>query len=276
MDSNHQGKIIIALSLPLSILIILVSYVGLFTPDFYSKETLNWQAQSTGQDFIDLFLITPCLLITAFPAFRNNKTAFKLWGGVMLYLTYTFVIYCFEVHFNKLFIFYCLALGLSFYSFVYFLFTKIKKPVEDWVLNKTIAKITGIYFLIISGIFFFLWLSEIIPAIIRDKIPKSVVESGLFTNAVQVIDLSVFLPGIFITGVFLLRKKTLGYLFTPALLVFFILMDITIGVLVVIMKMKNIETDLAVAIVMSVLALISLLLLILNLKKLKTNNKQPI
>jgi len=41
---NHSNKIILAFSLPLCALTIIVSYVGLFTHNFYSAETLNWQA----------------------------------------------------------------------------------------------------------------------------------------------------------------------------------------------------------------------------------------
>jgi hypothetical protein len=104
MNCMNLRKNIIALSLPQCVLIIIVSYVGLLTPDFYSKETLNWQTQSIGQDMIDLFLMTPCLVITSILSCKKNKPAIMILGGVVLYLTYTFAIYCFDTHFNKLFI----------------------------------------------------------------------------------------------------------------------------------------------------------------------------
>ncbi len=270
MNYNHQGKIILALSLPLIILIIIVSCVGLSTPGFYSTETLNWQAQSIGQDMIDLFLITPCLLITSILSYRNNRTAIMIWGGVVLYLTYTFVIYCFDIHFNKLFVLYCVCLGLSFYSLMYFLFTHHKENSKEYFENKPVVRFIGIYFLIISALFYFLWLSEIIPAIIQNTIPKSIVETGLFTNAVQVIDLSVFLPGIFITGISLLKRISFGLILVPIILTFFVLMDISIGTLAVVMKMKGVESNLVLTVIMGVLALLSLVLLIWYFKSIKT------
>ena len=270
MNYNHQGKIILALSLPLSILIIIVSCVGLSTPGFYSTETLNWQAQSIGQDMIDLFLITPCLLITSILSYRNNRTATMIWGGVVLYLTYTFVTYCFDIHFNKLFVLYCVCLGLSFYSLMYFLFTHHKENSKEYFENKPVVRFIGIYFLIISALFYFLWLSEIIPAIIQNTIPKSIVETGLFTNAVQVIDLSVFLPGIFITGISLLKRISFGLILVPIILTFFVLMDISIGTLAVVMKMKGVESNLVLTVIMGVLALLSLVLLIWYFKSIKT------
>jgi hypothetical protein len=152
-----MNKPILILSLPLAALIIIVSCVGLLTPDFYSKETLNWQAQSLWQDMIDLFLLVPCLLITSILAYRNNKAATLLWGGVVLYLTYTFALYCFDIHFNKLFVIYCLCLGLSFYSLMYFLFTKYAETRNENFENKSVIRVIGIYF---------------IPKKLLDKIPN--------------------------------------------------------------------------------------------------------
>lgn len=269
MNLNYSNKIIPILSLSLSALTIVVSCVGLFTPDFYSAETLNWRAQSVGQDMIDLFLIVPCLLITSVLAYRNKTTATLIWGGVVLYLTYTFVLYCFDVHFNKLFIVYCIGLGLSFYSFIYFLFTQCKERIRETFGNKPVARFIGTYFIIMAVLFYFLWLSEIVPAISQNVVPESISETGLFTNGVQVIDLSVILPAIFITGIFLLRRISFGLILAPVILTFFVLMDVTIGMLAVVMKVKGVENDLMLTVIMSVLAIVSLLLLIWYFKSRK-------
>lgn len=269
MNQNLNNKIILLLSLPLTCLIIIVSCFGLFTPDFYSAETINWQAQSVGQDLVDLILLVPCLLISSILAYKNNKTAIKIWGGVMFYLTYTFVLYCFDVHFNKLFVLYCFCLSLSFYSSLYFIFTQSKEIQNRDLVSKIKVRFIGFYFLIIAVLFYFLWLSEIIPAIIHNTIPKNLSEVGLFTNGVHVIDLAVFLPGIFITGIFLLKRIPLGFILTPVLLTFFVLMDITIGTLTIVMKIKGIETNLALTIIMGILALISFGLVIWYFKRSK-------
>jgi hypothetical protein len=269
-QKDKTNGTILLFSLPLAALIIIVSCVGLLTPGFYSAETLNWQAQSTWQDIIDLFLIVPCLLITSILAYSNNKAAIMVWGGVVLYLTYTFVLYCFDIHFNKLFVIYCLCLGLSFYSFIYFLFRNYIVTQNGNFENKSVIRIIGIYFIIISVIFYFLWLAEIIPSMLKNTIPKSVAETGLFTNGVHVIDLAVFLPAVFLTGISLLKRKSFGLILTPVLLTFFVLMDITIGMLVVVMKMKGVESNLTLTVIMGVFTLISLALLIWYLRSIKT------
>jgi hypothetical protein len=198
--------------------------------------------------------------------------ATMIWGGVVLYLTYTFVIYCFNIHFNKLFVLYCVCLGLSFYSLMYFLFIHLKEKSNEYFENTPVVRFIGIYFLIISVLFYFLWMSEIVPAITKSTIPKSVVETGLFTNGVHVIDLSVVLPGIFLTGIFLLKRRSIGYILTPIILTFFILMDISIGTLVIVMKIKGIKSNLILSAIMGMLALVSLLLLIWYFKSIRTKS----
>lgn len=270
MNSHSPGRTILLLSIPLAVLVTIASCVGLFTPGFFAAETPNWQAQSTGQDMVDLFLIAPCLLISSILAYKNNRAAMMIWGGVVLYLCYTFTIYCFSIHFNRLFIIYCSALGLSFYSSLYFLFSIKDLPVETNPVKKKIARVFAIYFLFIAVAFYFLWLSEIIPAVIAGSVPESLKETGLFTNAVHVIDLAVFLPGIFLTGILLLKGRSVAFILAPALLAFFVLMDISIGVLIIVMREKGLEGSLAIAAVMGLLALISLVLLAWYFKSSRT------
>lgn len=268
--SNPQ--VVIALSVPLALLVAGVSFVGIFSPDFYAKETLNWQVQAVGRDIIDLVLVVPVLMVTALITFKIGRTGTLLWGGVLVYLVHTFVIYSFDVHFNKLFIIYCLILGLAFYSFLYFIYSQFKEPAVIKIENGVIRKVIGIYFITIAGLFYFLWLSEIVPAIVNNTIPKNLIEAGFPTNPVHAIDLAIFLPGTFITSILLLRNKKLGLILTPVMLVFFILMPITIGSLSAMMQQKGLEGSFSLFIVMSSLALFSLVLLIWYMKPVRSES----
>lgn len=269
MQASNSQKAILWLSISLAALVAFASLTGLLTPGFYVKETANWQAQSIGQDIVDLFLVVPALVVSAILAFHNRKGAMLVWAGVLAYLLYTFIIYCFFVHFNKLFIVYCFSLGLSFYSLAWFAYQQTKSGLTTGNFAKVPSHFTGIFFIVIAAFFYFLWLSEIIPALIKNDLPKSAKEGGLPTNPVQVLDISVFLPGIFITGLFLLQKKLAGYIMAPVLLSFFVLMNITIGLLVIVMKQRGIEADYMLTVIMGVLTVICIILLIIYLKKIK-------
>lgn len=260
---------IAAFSLPLVTLLIIGSCVGIFTPDFYSGETPGWQAQSIGQDIINLFLVTPCLIVSSFLAYKNNQTAIKIWAGILLYLIYTFALYCFDLHFNNLFLLYCFCLGLSFYSFAYY-FTKNLIDYKEGFINTTYSRIVGIYFIIVATAFYLLWLVEIIPAIKMNITPKTVVDIGLPTNGVHVLDLSIILPAIFLTGIYILKRKHPGFILAPVILTFITLMDISIGILAVVMKVKGIESSLMLTLIMAVLASFSLILLIGYVKNIRS------
>jgi hypothetical protein len=269
MNTGYSRKIILALSLFLAALMIVAGCAGLFIPGIYSRETANWQAQSMGQDIVDLFLVTPVLLVTSLQAYKKNKKALLLWAGVLFYLIYTFSIYCFAVHFNQLFIVYCFILGLSSYLFLWFILSQYNEPVTAWFNEMLPARVIGIYLIVIAGIFYLLWLSQIIPANIRNTAPKELAETGLFTNPVQVLDLSVYLPALIITGILLLHKHPMGLLLTAPLLLFCMLTDITIASLIVVMKLKEIESNLLLPVIMSLMALVSWVLLTIYLRSMK-------
>lgn len=254
------GKNVLKVSIPLILLIVGVSMVGLLYPEIYRAATPGWLTQSVGQDAVDLFLIVPVLIIGSLYSLTSNRIAVYLWLGTLLYIVYTFLIYCFTVKFNPLFIPYCLILGISFFSVVWF-FSGNKNQFYTSTSNKRLGT-TGIYFMAIAVLFYLLWLAEIIPATVNDEIPGSITEAGLFTNPVHVIDLSFFLPATFIVGILAWRKNVLATLLTPVFLTFFILMDLTIAALSVIMNVRGVGGSITIAVVMVALAVFSLILLV--------------
>jgi len=255
---NLHRKTIIGTSLLIGALVALISLVGIYAPDFYSRETSNWQIQAAAQDIIDLVMVVPALMVAALLTFSNKKAASALWSGVLLYLVYTLAIYCFDVHFNSLFPVYCLLFGIVGYAFLYSLLGIIQESIEPTGL---VFKIIGLYFIVVSVLFYLLWLSEIIPAAWMNTVPQSLVEVGLPTNPVHVLDLAFVLPGIFVVGLLILKKRPIGITLAPVVLTFFILMDITIAAIMVMMVRNGFEGSYAIAIFMALLAILSLGLL---------------
>ena len=256
---------ILLLSIPLLAGIILSSSIGFFADDFYAAETLNWQIQSRGQDMIDLFVVAPVLAISAVLAYQGNKNALLIWAGANLYLVYTFAIFCFAVHFNTLFLVYCMNLGLSFYSMLYFIRRMVKME-KTGPGSSAFIKIISVYFLVISILFLGLWISEISSWMKELPMPGTLKEIGLLTNPVHVIDLSVFLPGVFVTGILLWKNKAVGIMLAPVLLTFFVLMNLTIAALNFMMHEIIPGTNPAITWVMVVLALLSIILLVLFIR----------
>jgi asparagine N-glycosylation enzyme membrane subunit Stt3 len=120
-----------------------------------------------------------------------------------------------------------IVLGLSFYTVVGSLIEQDLISISKSFLSKH-EKPASILLIIIGSLFGFLWLSEIIPALISASIPKSLINTGLWVNPIHVIDLAILLPAMIITGIFLTKKKSLGRLFAAPWLTFSTLMGSSI------------------------------------------------
>jgi hypothetical protein len=243
---------------PLASLIAAVSLAGLLRPELYSKETADWVAQATAQDAVDLFLILPVFVLSGLYLFRGERLAEPIWGGALVYLIYTFIIYCFAVHFNALFLAYVAILSISAYGLIYFMRRQVRRPGIQVLSSGRPSTVIGIYFQLVAVLFFLLWLADIIPAILQSTTPPSLVTAGLVTNPVHVLDLAIFLPGVFIVGLLLRRQHPLGLLLAPVLLVFFVLMDITIAVIFVAQQSIGAPVNIPGMVLMSLMALLSL------------------
>jgi hypothetical protein len=266
---RKNDKNIIFLTVPLSVLTIIASYAGVFSKNTYIKENISYAAQGIGQDVINLFIVVPVIIISALLSYRNSKGGLFVWSGGIFYLLYSYTIYAFALHFNYLFLIYCLIFGLSFYSFVYYIIKLSKIEIKEWFNENVPIKSTSIFFFVISFLFYMIWLKEIIPALVLGTVPLSVIESGLLVNPVHVLDISICLPAILITGIFLLKKNKIGFILTPALLSFCVFMSIAIIAMVVVMNINNIKTDYGLVIIFGFITVISMFFSIKFLRNLK-------
>jgi hypothetical protein len=242
---------------------------GLLLPEVYAKETPSWAAQGMGQDFVDLVLVAPLLALFTRLAQKGKRIFLFLIGGILVYLVYSYLIYAFYIHFNRLFFLYCAGLGLSVYALVLMAIQLQKAQVETWFSPVRSTALPALYFLATTLVFYFLWLSEDVPALISGIAPKSLAETGLPTNPIHVLDLSIVLPAMALASLQLLWKKPLGYLLFPIMLAFAIVMVAAIGGMMVEMKLKGITSDLTVAYVFGVGVMLNSIVLGLFFKNLK-------
>ncbi|MGZ3646400.1 MAG: hypothetical protein ACXVCM_21420 [Ktedonobacteraceae bacterium] len=123
-------------------------------------------------------------------------------------------------------------------------------------------------FLLVPGILFYLlWLSEEIPALLTGIIPQSVLQANLPTNPVHVLDLGIYLPAMLIIGLLLWRRKLLGYLLAGPLLVFSILTGCAILTIFLVMSSKGMPTNVVVEAIIVVIIVVSLILSVLFLQE---------
>jgi len=66
--------------------------------------------------------------------------------------------------------------------------------IKEYFTEKTPARTVSIYLALLAVLFYFLWLSEIIPALLARTIPQSIRDNGTPTNPVHVLDMAWILP----------------------------------------------------------------------------------
>jgi hypothetical protein len=233
------------------------SWGGVFLAGTYAKETSAWAAQGMGQDMVNLIFVIPLLLVSAFFASRGWKVFSLVLAGLFLHSIYSYLLYGFCVHFNRLFFFYCAALGLSFYGLILLAAELPADRVQYWFNPAIPTLLPSAYFMVLTGVFYLLWLAEDVPAVATGSVPRSLLETGLLTNPVHVLDLSIILPAMFFASHQLLRKKPLGYVLFPVMMVFSITMGIAIVGMMVAMKDKGLGGDSAPAALFGLAVLLS-------------------
>ena len=270
----HHSISIIYLSVTLGLFLTVVSFSGAFIAEIYQHETSSLAAQGAGQDIFDLFVIVPLILISLFYASRGAGTALFLLGGTVFYIMYSFFIYSFGIHFNSLFLFYCFTLGLSFYLFVIIINELMLKDIETWFGGNIPVRSTAAFLIIVAVMFYILWLSDIIPAILSNSAPSSVNSDSLMVNPVHVMDLAFILPGLIITAVLLIKKRRLGIILTPILLIFIIQMSLALIAMAIMLNIRDISADLSLIGIFGILTVISIIFLRLFFRRMKTQDAQ--
>jgi hypothetical protein len=251
------SKTFIWLSIPAGLLMAVVSFLGIADPGAYAKETLNWAAQAVGQDWVNLCVVFPVLLVSSFLVLRRDSfRAFLLLLGVLIYLIYSYVLYSFFVHFGPLFLLYVATLGLSFYSFVGVL------AVLDWqkaggLFANVKVKPASILLGLVAGLFTLLWFADIVGALVRGGVPADLDKIGLLVNPVHVLDLALLLPGAFIVAALVWRKRVLGLALAVPFLVFFVLMGLAIIAMMIVTAQKGFALALPQMVVMLIIIALS-------------------
>lgn len=265
-------KVFLYLTVLLSLLIAAAAAYGFFYEGAYLKETPNWTAQVIAQDWINLLVGIPVLLVSAFFAYKKSVKGYYFWLGSLVFMIYSFAIYAFNIHYNHMFYPYVAILGLSFYMLVFSLvntdFEKIKKSFD----SKWNGKGISILLLVTGGLFYLMWLSSVAGYLATGTEPADLALAGLVTNPVHVIDLAFFLPSAVVSAILLLKKSKFGYLFPFVILIAMILLSINIMAINVVVEMRGLGS--ARGLTYAFAGIIALYLVTLNGSFKKLKNKE--
>ena len=268
--SDGHKDVWLWLTLPLAILLAIATTGGIFISGLY-RDNPDFVAQAIGQDFVSLIVVLPTLVATAFLASRGSPHARIIWLGGLIYLVYTYAIAAFDVNFNSLFLVYVAVLGCSLYALIGGLVTTDLLGIKKCFTEKTPVQAISIYLVVLAVLFYFLWLREIIPALIAREIPQSIQDNGTPTNGIHVLDMAWILPAFVITAVSLWRKRALGYTLAGAFLSYCVLLILAILSMVVFMIRGGHPIAVPQVVIFAILLTISLGMLIWYMQGLRSS-----
>ena len=267
MELPHL-RILRVLTIVLAVLLTVVSFAGAFLPGTYARDSASMAAQGTGQDLVDLFLGVPLLLLTFRYATLGRRVAVLIYAGILFYIIYSFVIYCFGVYFNRYFLLYCATLGVSLYSFILVVSGLLQADVASW-FGRVPSRGISVYLFILALVFYTLWLKSVVPAIWTNTVPREVTDYNLPVNPVHVLDLAIVLPGLLVGSILLWRKKGAGYVIGSVALVFMVFLTVALAAMVAVMLREGISDDLSVAYLFGGLSIVSTVAVVLLFRGIK-------
>lgn len=199
---------------------------SLFLPDVLSgTAVMNGSARGTA--VVVLFVAAPLLAGSVVLAARGSVRAYAVWLGVVAYLAYNAVLFCFATPFNPLFLLYVAMLGLSVFGLAGLLVHGIRLGrVDPGALGRWVAGFIAVI-VVLNAI---LWLSDVVPALFADE-PTAILEgTGLTTSPVYVQDLAFWLPAMLVLAIGLARDGRRYVVPAVGGLVFWVVEAVGVGV----------------------------------------------
>lgn len=262
------------LTLPIGILTAIAAASGVFVGGLY-RDSPTMVAQAIGQDAITLIVALPALVIAAVLSVRESLRARLVWLGVLVYLVYTYAGYAFAVRFNSLFLVYVALLGCALYALIGGLVRTDWERVRVGFGAWTPVKATSIFLAVIAILFYLIWLSDAVPAVLAGKPPRSLVETGTPTNFIHVLDMAWILPALLITAVKLWQRQPIGFALAAALLSFLALLALAILGMSVVMMRSGEPLVVPLVVIFAILFAASIGILIGHLRTLRTPGSSP-
>jgi hypothetical protein len=165
-----------------------------------------------------MLVAVPILLVSLFFARKGSLKGRMLLAGTLLYFFLTYLFYLTMAMFNPMFLVYVFLLSASFFALFLTLVSLNSENLPEHVQPGMPVKFLG-GFLIFNAIAIgSLWMQVVIPPLFQDTIPVDL--DHYTTLIVQGLDLALFLPISFLTGLFLVKRAPVGYLFGPVYYVF--------------------------------------------------------
>ena len=178
-------------------------YEGLFQADYLPG--------AVAQDLISVVLSLVLLGLIYFTQQDDIKKQIII-IGVIGSQWYLYGIFTIERVYNVFYLLYLAIFALSSWALIYSLSGYRSEKFRGLRIKSGILKTTAFSSILIAVIFNILWIMSLIPLMqTHDRID--------YLYSIYILDLGFIMPAFFITAIMSLRKKPLGILMTPAIMI---------------------------------------------------------
>lgn len=241
--------------------------ITIYGQGLYRHMSAGVAVQGIAQDYVTLFLAVPLLLLSLLKARGGSLRWRFVLAGILNYFLVTYFMYLEMAMYNAMFLAYVVLLGSSFFAMALVLFSFETGTLPAVFSQDTPVKFAGGFLIFNSIIIALLWFSVVIPPLIDGSvIPESV--EHYTTLTVQGLDLALFLPISFISGLLFIRRLPMGYLMAPVTLVFLSFLMTALVAKIIAMAQDGASVFPAV-IVIPLILLVSLICMTIVLRKIK-------
>ena len=189
--------------------------VTLYGKGLYYKDSVSGASQVKAQDIVTLVIGIPLLLISLLLSNKNSLKAKLLLTGTIGYFLYTYTSYSFLLMYNKFFLIYVALMSLSFFCFIINITSSELKELEKHFKPNFPKNYIGIFTIFIGVFVGLLWFGRILPSL--EKAPDEL--EHYTTLVIQAMDLGFIVPVALLSGILLLKNKSLGYLLSSVIII---------------------------------------------------------
>ncbi len=192
--------------------------VEIYGRGLYRHDALFTGAGFRGTDAVTLAVALPLLALSYGRYRQGSADAPLVMIGVLFYFLYNGLSMMSVAAFNSLFLFYTALFSSSLFAVLVALTTFEAGALSKRVLPAFPHRGLAIFMFVAGGATFLLWMSELVGPLLTGEVPELLGPyTTMFTHG---FDSAVISPAAVLTGLFLLRRRPLGYLLAAPMLVF--------------------------------------------------------
>jgi len=229
--------------------------VTLYGKGLYYKDSVSGASQAKAQDIVTIIIGIPLLVISLILSNKDSIKVKLLLTGTIGYFLYTYTSYSFLLIYNKFFLLYVALMSLSFFCFILNISSPELKELEKHFKPNFPKKYIGIFSIVIGIFVGLLWLGRILPSL--GKAPDEL--EHYTTLVIQAMDLGFMVPVALLSGILILKNRSLGYLLSSIIIIKGTTLLLAIVAMIIFMVFSGVNVSIIEIILFPIFAIICII-----------------